>query len=48
MLKIDDRQLEKQIAEIIKKSAFKEPQNYIAARVAADLKLLKQNKKLSI
>ncbi len=48
MLKIDDRRLEKQIVEIIKKTAFKEPQNYIAARVAADLKLLKQNKKLSI
>ena len=48
MLKIDDKQLEKQIAEIIKKSAFKEPEDYIAARVAADLKLVKQNKKLPI
>jgi len=48
MLKIDDRQLEKQITDILKKTGFQEPKDYIAARVMADLKLLKQNKKLSI
>jgi len=48
MLKIDDRQLEKQITEILKRMGFQEPKDYIAARVTADLKLLKQNKKLSI
>ena len=48
MLKIDDRQLEKQITEVLKRTAFQEPKDYITARVTADLKLLKQNKKLSI
>jgi len=48
MLKIDDRQLEKQITEILKRTGFQESKDYIAARVTADLKLLKQNKKLSI
>jgi len=48
MLKIDDRHLEKQMAEILKRTGFQEPKDYIAARVTADLKLLKQNKKLSI
>ena len=48
MLKIDDRNLEKQITEILKKTGFEEPRDYLAARVTADLKLLKQNKKLSI
>jgi len=48
MLKIDDKQLEKQITEILKKTGYQEPKDYIAARVTADLKLLKQNKKLSI
>jgi hypothetical protein len=46
MLKIDDRNLEKQFLEILKKTDFKDPLDYIAARVTADLKLLKQNKKL--
>jgi len=48
MLKIDDRQLEKQITEILKRTGFQDPKDYIEARVTADLKLLKQNKKLSI
>ena len=48
MLKIDDKQLEKQISEIIKRTGFQDPKDYITARVTADLKLLKQNKKLSI
>ena len=48
MMKIDDRNLEKQITEILKKTGFEEPRDYLAARVTADLKLLKQNKKLSI
>jgi len=48
MLKIDDRNLEKQITEIIKRTSFQEPRDYLAARITADLKLLKQNKKLSI
>jgi hypothetical protein len=48
MLKIDDRNLEKQIAEILKRTGFEEPRDYLAARVTADLKLLKQNRKLSI
>jgi hypothetical protein len=48
MLKIDDRNLEKQITEILKKTGFEEPRDYLAARVTADLKLLKQNRKLSI
>jgi len=48
MLKIDDRNLEKQITEILKRTGFQEPKEYIAARVMVDLKLLKQNKKLSI
>jgi len=47
MLKIDDKQLEKQITDILKRTGFQEPKDYIAARVTADLKLLKQNKKLS-
>ena len=48
MLKIDDRNLEKQITEILKKTGFEEPRDYLAARVTADLKLLRQNRKLSI
>ena len=48
MMKIDDRNLEKQIAEILKRTGFEEPRDYLAARVTADLKLLKQNRKLSI
>ena len=48
MMKIDDRHLEKQITEILKKTGFEEPRDYLAARVTADLKLLKQNRKLSI
>jgi hypothetical protein len=48
MLKIDDRNLEKQITEILKRTGFEEPRDYLAARVTADLKLLKQNRKLSI
>jgi hypothetical protein len=48
MMKIDDRNLEKQITEILKKTGFEEPRDYLAARVTADLKLLKQNRKLSI
>ena len=48
MLKIDDRNLEKQITEILKKTGFEEPRDYLAARVTADLKLLKQNRKLFI
>jgi len=48
MLKIDDRQLEKQITEILKRTGIQEPKDYITARVTADLKLLKHNKKLSI
>jgi len=48
MLKIDDKQLEKQITEILNRTGPQEPKDYIAARVTADLKLLKQNKKLSI
>jgi len=48
MLKIDDRQLEKQITEILKRTGFQEPKDYITARVTSDLKLLKHNKKLSI
>ncbi len=48
MLKIDDRDLEKQIAEILKKIGLKEPRDYIALRVTSDLKALKQNKKLPI
>ena len=48
MLKIDDRQLEKQITEILKRTGYQEPKDYITARVTADLKLLKQNKKLPI
>ena len=48
MLKIDDRNLEKQITEILKKTGFEEPRDYLAARVTADLKLIKQNRKLSI
>jgi hypothetical protein len=48
MMKIDDRNLEKQITEILKKTGFEEPRDYLAARVTADLKLIKQNRKLSI
>ena len=48
MMKIDDRNIEKQITEILKKTGFEEPRDYLAARVTADLKLLKQNRKLSI
>ena len=48
MLKIDDRQLEKQITEILKRTGFQEPKDYLAARITADLKLIKQNRKLSI
>ena len=48
MLKIDDKDLEKQIAEILKKIGLKEPRDYIALRVTSDLKVLKQNKRLSI
>ena len=48
MLKIDDKQLEKQIAEILKRTGFQEPKDYIALRVTSDLKVLKQNKKLPI
>ena len=48
MMKIDDRNLEKQITEILKRTGFEEPRDYLAARVTADLKLLKQNRKLSI
>lgn len=48
MLKIDDRNLEKQITEILKRTGFEEPRDYLTARVTADLKLLKQNRKLSI
>ena len=48
MLKIDDRNLEKQITEILKRTGFEEPRDYLAARVTADLKLIKQNRKLSI
>ena len=48
MMKIDDRNLEKQITEILKKTGFEEPRDYLAARVTADLKLLRQNRKLSI
>ena len=48
MLKIDDRNLEKQITEILKKTGFEEPRDYLAARVTADLKFIKQNRKLSI
>ena len=48
MMKIDDRNLEKQITEILKKTGFEEPRDYLAARVTADLKLLKQNRKLFI
>ena len=48
MLKIDDRQLDKQILEIIKKTGHQDASSYIKARVAADHKLIKQNKRLSI
>ena len=48
MMKMDDRNLEKQITEILKKTGFEEPRDYLAARVTADLKLIKQNRKLSI
>ena len=48
MLNIDDKHLERQITEILKRTGFQGPKDYIAARVTADLKLLKKNKKLSI
>ena len=46
ILKITNKTLESNLKRIISKSDFLDAQQYLEARVAADLKSLKQNKRL--
>jgi len=48
MLKIDNRQVENQIKEILQNTNFASPEEYLTARVAADHKIIKQKRKLDL
>ena len=48
MLKIDNRQVENQIKEILQNTNFASPDQYLTARVSADYKAIKQKKKLDL
>ena len=45
-LKITSKILKSNLKQILSKTDFLDAQQYLEARVAADLKLLKQNKRL--
>ena len=46
VLKITSKTFEGDLRRIVSKTDFLDAQQYLEARVAADLKLLKQNKRL--
>ena len=46
VLKITSKTFESDLRQIVSKTDFLDAQQYLEARVAADLKLLKQNKRL--
>ena len=46
ILKITSKTLESNLKRILSKTDFLDAQQYLEARVASDLKLLKQNKRL--
>ena len=46
ILKITSKTLENNLKHILSKTDFLDAQQYLEARVTADLKLLKQNKRL--
>ena len=46
ILKITSKTLESNLRQILSKTDFLNAQQYLEARIAADLKLLKQNKRL--
>jgi hypothetical protein len=46
MLRIDNRRLEEQIKEILQRTVYASPQEYLMARVAADHKALLMGRKL--
>ena len=48
MLKIDDRQIENKIKEILQNTNFASPDQYLTARVSADHKTIKQKRKLDL
>ena len=45
-MKITNKTLESNLKQVISKSDFLDAQQYLEARVSADLKSLKQNKRL--
>jgi len=48
MLKIDNREVENQIKEILQNTNFASPDQYLTARVSADHKTIKQKRKLDL
>ncbi len=48
MLRIDNRQVENQIREILQNTHFASPEEYLMARVTADHKAIKQKRKLDL
>lgn len=48
MLKIDDRNTEEQIKEILQNTNYSSAQEYLKARIDSDFKAIKKRKRLSI
>jgi hypothetical protein len=46
MIRIQDRELEKMIAEIVKRSSFADAEHYIENRIRDDFKKVKANRRL--
>ena len=46
MIRIQDRELEKMIAEIIKRSSFADAEHYIENRIRDDFRKVKSNKRI--
>lgn len=48
MLKIDNRQVENQIKEILQNTSFASPEEYLKARISSDHQTIKQKRKLDL